>query len=95
MPIDAAREIARALNVKSESRIRAIDRALTQYVRLTSQSEVTEVTGSVTQAQLNITSSQTTVGSAGAASALPATPTGYALLTVNGTQRAFPYFDVS
>ena len=36
--------------------------------------------------------SQTTVGSAGSASALPATPTGYFTITINGTERAVPYY---
>lgn len=34
-----------------------------------------------------------TVGSAGGASALPATPTGYLLINVNGTQKKVPYYD--
>ena len=36
---------------------------------------------------------QTTVGSAGGASALPATPTGYIKVNVNGTQKKVPYYD--
>lgn len=35
---------------------------------------------------------QTTVGAAGGASALPATPTGYILFNINGTDRAIPYY---
>lgn len=35
----------------------------------------------------------TTVGAAGGASALPATPTGYLLINVNGTQKKVPYYD--
>lgn len=38
------------------------------------------------------TNTQTTVGAAGAASALPANPTGYWLLNINGTVRAIPYY---
>lgn len=38
---------------------------------------------------------QTTVGAAGGASALPATPTGYELRVVDGTTRAFPYYAAS
>ncbi len=36
---------------------------------------------------------QTTVGSAGSASDLPAHPTGYAVWRVAGVLKAFPYFD--
>ena len=35
----------------------------------------------------------TTVGAAGAAAALPATPTGYLLINVNGTPKKVPYYD--
>lgn len=38
---------------------------------------------------------QTTVGSAGGASALPATPTGYILVNVAGTNRAVPFYAAS
>ena len=38
---------------------------------------------------------QSTVGSAGGASALPATPTGYIQVQVNGTQKIVPYYDAS
>lgn len=38
------------------------------------------------------TNTQATVGAAGAASALPANPTGYWLLNINGTVRAIPYY---
>lgn len=41
------------------------------------------------------TTVQTTVGAAGAASALPATPTGYVLISINGTNRAIPYYAAS
>ncbi len=37
-------------------------------------------------------STQTTVGSAGGASALPATPTGYAKIDVGGTTYVVPYY---
>jgi hypothetical protein len=40
-------------------------------------------------------SSQTTVGAAGGASALPATPVGYMVFKINGTDRAVPYYVVS
>jgi hypothetical protein len=35
---------------------------------------------------------QTTVGAAGGASALPATPTGYFVVTIDGVERAVPYY---
>ena len=35
---------------------------------------------------------QTTVGAAGAASALPATPTGYKTETINGAQYVIPFY---
>ena len=38
------------------------------------------------------TSTQSTVGSAGGASALPATPTGYVIMKVNGTEYVMPYY---
>lgn len=41
-----------------------------------------------------LTESQTTVGSAGGASALPATPTGYAKALVGGELVVIPYYDV-
>ncbi|MEM8714169.1 MAG: hypothetical protein AAGE92_00085 [Cyanobacteria bacterium P01_G01_bin.4] len=44
---------------------------------------------------LGFTDTQSTVGSAGAASALPATPTGYLPVRVGGTVRVIPYFDAS
>jgi hypothetical protein len=38
------------------------------------------------------TSTQSTVGSAGGASALPATPTGYVIMKVNGIEYVMPYY---
>ena len=38
---------------------------------------------------------QTTVGAAGGASALPATPTGYLVVTIDGTERVIPYYATS
>lgn len=38
---------------------------------------------------------QTTVGAAGGASALPATPTGYVQFMIGNTQYIFPYYAVS
>lgn len=37
-------------------------------------------------------STQSTVGSAGGASTLPATPTGYVIIKVNGTERVIPFY---
>lgn len=51
-------------------------------------------TGTATTHRLNITL-QSTVGAAGGASALPATPTGYVLINLNGTNRAIPYYAAS
>ena len=41
------------------------------------------------------TATQTTVGSAGAASALPGTPTGYLEVKIGGTARVIPFYDKS
>jgi hypothetical protein len=49
-------------------------------------------TGTSTTHRLN-TVVGTTVGAAGAASALPATPTGYITMNINGTDRKIPYYD--
>lgn len=38
---------------------------------------------------------QTTVGAAGAASALPATPTGYLVLTIGTTEVVVPYYEAN
>jgi hypothetical protein len=35
---------------------------------------------------------QTTVGAAGGATALPATPTGYLVVTIDGTEYVVPYY---
>ena len=42
--------------------------------------------------RINFIDSQTTVGAAGGASALPATPSGYLLIQVNGTNFKVPYY---
>jgi hypothetical protein len=39
------------------------------------------------------TATQTTVGSAGGANALPATPTGYIKIKIAGTMRVIPFYD--
>ena len=41
------------------------------------------------------TATQATVGSAGGASALPATPTGYIKIKIAGTMRVIPFYDES
>ena len=40
-----------------------------------------------------LTATQTTVGSAGGANALPATPTGYIKIKIAGTMRVIPFYD--
>jgi hypothetical protein len=55
-------------------------------------------TGTVTQPTppvLTAALTQATVGAAGGATALPATPTGYLKLSINGTVFAVPYYAVS
>ncbi len=48
---------------------------------------------SVTTAALTVNeTTQTTVGAAGGATALPATPTGYVPITINGTEYVFPVY---
>jgi hypothetical protein len=41
----------------------------------------------------NFQTAQTTVGSAGSGTALPATPTGYFVVRVNGSEVVVPYYD--
>ena len=43
----------------------------------------------------NFKTTQTTVGAAGGATALPATPTGYIEILVNGVEKVLPYYDPS
>jgi hypothetical protein len=43
----------------------------------------------------NFATTQTTVGSAGSGSALPATPEGYIVIRVGGTEKVIPYYDPS
>jgi hypothetical protein len=45
--------------------------------------------------RINLQNSQTTVGAAGGASALPATPTGYIPVLIAGTERVIPFYAVS
>jgi hypothetical protein len=53
-------------------------------------------TGTTTLGTVNFstTSTATTVGAAGGASALPATPLGYLIIKVAGTDRKIPYYNV-
>lgn len=51
--------------------------------------------GAASRIRWSSTDSQTTVGAAGGASALPATPTGYIKINVNGTDRVIPYYAIS
>jgi len=48
-----------------------------------------------TACRFDMVDSQSTVGAAGGASALPATPTGYALVKINGTERVMPFYAAS
>lgn len=53
MSIELARQIAGALGIRSEDKIRTINAALTAYVRLTPQSPVTQVGGSIDASQVS------------------------------------------
>ena len=52
MPLDLARIVATALDVKSETKIRAIDRALTAYARLTPQAPTVPIGGTIAASQV-------------------------------------------
>lgn len=52
MSIDLARRIGRALNVRSHTRIRAIDQALEAYARLTAQSPTVPFAGTIAANQV-------------------------------------------
>lgn len=52
-----------------------------------------DASGSGPRARIN-TDSGTTVGAAGGATALPATPTGYITVSINGTDRKIPFYAV-
>jgi hypothetical protein len=53
-------------------------------------------TGEITTGNIALTSATTAsnVGSAGSASALPATPSGYIRISINGTPYKLPYYSV-
>lgn len=128
MPIDLARRVGQALDVRSETRIRDLDRALESYARLVPQAKSTQALGTIDTSQVvsgtfadariaetNVTQyegaleileaqitdlgtyleelgTQTTVGSAGTADALPSNPTGYIDV---GSNRVVPFYDQS
>ena len=52
-------------------------------------------TGTITSGNIAISSgtTATTIGAAGGASALPATPLGYISISINGTIRKIPYYN--
>lgn len=52
MSISIARQIGATLGVKSETQIRTLNRALTEYVRLTQQSPTTTVPGNIAASQV-------------------------------------------
>ena len=58
----------------------------------TSNGDITISTQGTGVIDLN-TATQTTVGSAGGANALPATPTGYIKIKIAGTMRVIPFYD--
>lgn len=63
----------------------------TNFFKISTGGVVTIGTGTATTHVLN-TVVGTTVGAAGGASALPATPTGYVTMNINGTDRKIPYY---
>lgn len=63
----------------------------TDYFQIDSAGSIAIGTGTTTTHRLN-TVVGTTVGAAGGASALPATPTGYITININGTDRKIPYY---
>jgi len=54
------------------------------------------ISGTTTSGNITLTAATTatTVGSAGSASALPATPSGYIQISINGTPYKLPYYSV-
>jgi hypothetical protein len=68
-----------------------IDGAGNVGVNITSPSSKFHVAGDVS---VSSATTATTVGAAGEASALPATPVGYLVVNINGTARKIPYYNV-
>jgi hypothetical protein len=60
-------------------------------INTTSPSSKLHVAGDVT---VSSATTATTVGAAGGASALPATPVGYLVVSINGTARKIPYYNI-
>jgi len=60
----------------------------------TNEDVIVETNGTGTL-RINNPQTQTTVGSAGGASALPGAPTGYIKLNIGGTVRVIPFYDES
>lgn len=52
MTLELAQRLGRALDVRSQSRVRVIDEAIKQYVRLTAQSPTVPMTGTIDAAQV-------------------------------------------
>ena len=60
--------------------------------------DINEIVGRCLAPSIDLPSAdrmQSTVGSAGGASALPATPTGYVVVDIDGTNVVIPYYDLS
>ena len=82
----------------------AVDVAVSSEIQLGASAEInniatnsdlvlgTQGTGTI---RINNPQTQTTVGAAGAANALPATPTGYLKLNLGGTEYVIPYYAAS
>lgn len=101
--IDAARAVFGAaafsgteeLRVVGQTRLEGATEVTTGGLTVTGGviADTHTVNGTGTVMLLNGTSqTQTTVGAAGGASALPATPSGYIKITVGGTDFCFPYY---
>lgn len=95
---------------QSTARVAQVDRLLQDYARQVPGAQSVPVLGNIGAGQvvsgtldndrlgsavLVQTDDQATVGAAGGAAALPATPSGYLVVNIGGTDRAIPYYDVS
>lgn len=63
-----------------------------ERMRIDNAGVITLGTTSATPTHKLNTNTASTVGAAGGASALPATPTGYVVININGTDRKIPYY---